>query len=93
MPSPSLPVSPPTASPDLLWPVPVRQERENGRGGGSRRAAGRPQEEISHQVVRHAQRYQPSVERGAFRLREGLLPPHLHPAASVVTYVALCPLG
>ena len=55
---------------DLFGPVPVGQERENRGGGGGDRAAGRPQEEISHQVVPHAQRHQPSVEWGAFCLWE-----------------------
>lgn len=78
---PPCPILPP-ASPDLLRPVPVRQECENRRGGGSHRAPGRPQKEISHQVVHHAQRHQPSVERGAFRVWEGLagiVAPSAHP--------------
>lgn len=53
-------------APDLFRAVSVRQERENRSGGGGDWAAGRPKEEVSHQVVHHTQRHQPSVERGAF---------------------------
>lgn len=51
---------------DLFRTVSIRQECEDGSRGGGDRAARRPQEEIPHQVVDHAQCHQPSVERGAF---------------------------
>lgn len=56
---------------DLFRTVSIRQECEDGSRGGGDRAARRPQEEIPHQVVDHAQCHQPSVERGAFCFWEG----------------------